>query len=257
MYEAYHIKNDGTDIPVKVHVYAQADLMRAIAFLLKYSSEDKEEVVDIFTNFMLGLMHEYGSLREEDILHLQEQTEMFRESYVNSTIIKLFKEQQPTLMLRRISGSASGIDYIAATTRINEILDQVFLRARYGGYYIPEGSREMVFRVSSHGFDWSDIICKFVYNNRKFIDRVTIVRDTGGTGTGRVYFNFENLPVEEYLMGNRKIISNKQFRYSILESGARFYSIRANRSILQAMKSGDLASLTNPYTRKVTSPRTR
>ena len=259
MHEAYHIKNDGTAISVKVHVYAQADLMRAIAFLLRYDKEDCEKVTDIFVKFVMGLWNEYGTLRSDDILHLQQQTEEHREPWINSLISTLFRSIQPKLVMKSVVGKfADSIDYIQATTAINEILDQVFLRARYGGYYTTGSGaspREMVFRVSSHGFDWGDVIWRFVYDNQRSIDTVTIVRDTGGTGRGKVYGKFEQMSVDEYLVSKKKILSSSQYRYTELLSGTRLYQIQANTAILAAMRDNDTASTTRILARAVSSPR--
>jgi hypothetical protein len=259
MNEAYHIKNDGTAIPVKVHVYAQADLMRAIAFLLKYDEEDKEKIENIFTQFVISLWLEHGSLRVEDVFNLQEKTREYRESYVEEIISVLFRRLQPTLMLRSTMGSLEdGIDYIQATTEINEILDQVFLRARYGGYYVTgcgADSREMVFRISSHGFDWGDIIWRFVFDHQRFIDSITVVRDTGGTGRGKVYGQYEQFPVDEFITDKKKILSSAQYQYKELLSGTRLYQINANIAILSAMRDNDAKSTARLLARAVSSPR--
>jgi len=67
-------------------------------------------------------------------------------------------------------------------------LNNNFLRARYGGKFDTErGSKEMVFRVSSDGFNWFDIIWEFVYNHKNEINCVTIVRDEESTGEDWFY----------------------------------------------------------------------
>lgn len=44
-------------------------------------------------------------------------------------------------------------------------LNQKFLRVRYGGmYYTNTISKEMIFHISSIGFNWYNIIYKFVKN---------------------------------------------------------------------------------------------
>lgn len=42
-------------------------------------------------------------------------------------------------------------------------LNQEFLRARYGGMYnTTSDCREIYFRISSIGFEWKEIICRFL-----------------------------------------------------------------------------------------------
>ena len=85
-------------------------------------------------------------------------------------------------------------------------LNQEFLRARYGGMYnTVVGSREMVFRVSSMGFNWFNIIWNFVENNKSKIDCVTICADEESTGREAYYYNhngtiFYRTPVDEFIM---------------------------------------------------------
>lgn len=74
---------------------------------------------------------------------------------------------------------------------VNIELNQEFLRARYGGLYDTDYDvQDMFFRVSSAGFDWYPIICKFVEESPYVIQTVTVVRDAESTGgNNRVYEN--------------------------------------------------------------------
>ena len=68
-------------------------------------------------------------------------------------------------------------------------LNQEFLRARYGGMYETEkGCQDLVFRISSVGFDWYPTICRFVRQTKLYTKTVTIVRDAESTGMGNACY---------------------------------------------------------------------
>ena len=85
------------------------------------------------------------------------------------------------------------------------MLNQEFLRARYGGMYdTSAGDRAMYFRISSTGFDWFPIIWAFVYDNRRQIDSVTVVKDPEATGVDNRYLvhggtKIDRVPTEEFI----------------------------------------------------------
>lgn len=51
----------------------------------------------------------------------------------------------------------SAIDKVIAT-----FLNENFLRVRAGGKYKPQGTNSLYFRISSHGYDWYDVIMNFM-----------------------------------------------------------------------------------------------
>ena len=77
---------------------------------------------------------------------------------------------------------ADKVDRISARELVVNELNQEFLRARFGGMYnTNSNSSEMVFRISSVGFNWYNIIWQFVYERRNNIRSVAIVRDEEAT----------------------------------------------------------------------------
>ena len=72
--------------------------------------------------------------------------------------------------------------------RVMERLNEEFLRARLGGlYHTVPGCRDLYFRISSNGFDWSAAITRFLQEHADTIATVTIVRDEESTGDNRFY----------------------------------------------------------------------
>lgn len=65
---------------------------------------------------------------------------------------------------------------------INDAVNQEFCRVRVSSLKGGGISREIYFRISSTGFNWFDAIWKVVYENRNFIENVTVVTDTQSRG---------------------------------------------------------------------------
>lgn len=103
--------------------------------------------------------------------------------------------------LERAIDSAISSDYHNEeyyNKKVVDDLNQEFCRVRAGGLYDSDGSLgDIYFRTSSTRFNWFDVIWQFVYDRRKNISTVTIVRDKESTGEDNVYYN--KMPVDEFI----------------------------------------------------------
>ena len=234
MEKAYMIRNDGKYIPITQHIYGSKNIedidetLAAAEWLYKNTKNNSTK------NLIIDFIVLYGkSLNSDNIISAiiddinNKPYKFLSENFIKS-ISDLIEEN-----------SKKDINY--ALNDLNDLvnyeLNQEFLRARYGGMYnTSNSSREMVFRISSIGFNWFNIIYEFVYNNRSQIDTVTIVRDEESTGMTNYYYKhgskvFNKLPIDEFITisGNpvvedfEKIIYNKNKKLlycgkSILES---------------------------------------
>lgn len=97
-------------------------------------------------------------------------------------------------------------DLQSINTLVCDMLNQEFLRARYGGMYDSDniGGGEMYFRISSTGYNWFPVIWEFVYNNRNRISNVTVVKDPESTGMKGMYLQhngekIDHMPVDEFI----------------------------------------------------------
>lgn len=103
--------------------------------------------------------------------------------------------------LERAIDSAISSDYHNEeyyNKKVIDDLNQEFCRVRAGGLYDSDGSLgDIYFRTSSTRFNWFDVIWQFVYDRRKNISTVTIVRDKESTGEDNVYYN--KMPVDEFI----------------------------------------------------------
>jgi hypothetical protein len=86
-----------------------------------------------------------------------------------------------------------------------EALNDEFLRARLGGMYdTVEGCRDMFFRISGGGFDWTAVIKRFVRENAARIDNITVLWDYESTGR-KDFFKDEKgrdinkIPISEFI----------------------------------------------------------
>jgi hypothetical protein len=93
---------------------------------------------------------------------------------------------------------------------INRELNQVFMRARFGGRG-TELCRDMCFRISSVGFNWFNIIYDFVSEKKDElgIETVTIMRDLEGIGSKAFYRNakgavYDKMAVDAFLSEGRR-----------------------------------------------------
>lgn len=138
----------------------------------------------------------YCSLEEyDDLSALYE----FEGEEVSSNFLNLMT----SLIDTKINCSEKELDEICR--ELTDRLNQEFLRARYGGMYDGEdnGIREMVFRVSSDGFNWFDNIYVYVSDHQNSIDFVTIVHDKETKGNDEAYTykgqTFLQMPIKKFL----------------------------------------------------------
>jgi len=218
---AWMIKNDGTEIPVVTHWYAdknEIDEVLALAYHLWVHDEGSRDGVlrGFFDLWMLRTFREkmrYGAMKKDKV------NEAIK-NYVSSRPYFIFpKEFADTITAdwffseRRFSASR--------IAKFNEMLDerwiggrelvdtlnQKFLRARYGGKKNTEpGNKDMYFRISSVGFDWFPLIRSFAEKRADTIESVTIMRDAESTGSEAFYRDdagsaYDKMPLKEFFAG--------------------------------------------------------
>lgn len=112
-------------------------------------------------------------------------------------------------------------DFQYFNTLLKTELNQEFLRARYGGMYDtdPE-SKEMVFRISSIGFNWYGMIADFVKKSPFPIETITIVRDRESTGVKEGFYKtcdgrkvYRKIPIAEFFAENENLQMQKKHLY--------------------------------------------
>lgn len=190
------IRRDGkvfNDLPNNMHPYGTDGPDYALDYCdWLYHSTAREQTKKLIIKFL----SEYCYAEKCSIY------ELFGE-YASDLNERFAKEIEPLLDKEtRFSTNA----YMDTWAVLDNALNQEFLRARYGGAYNTGDIakfNEMVFRVSSEGFNWFDIIYMFVSDNKKDIGYVTIVHDRDSTDDDSPYVHkgvkFNQMPIDEFL----------------------------------------------------------
>ena len=212
-YTAWMIKNDGTEIPVIAHIYAdpdETDELLALAYFLWEHDTDSHPVVreflDVWVYYtLIGKLTSKTLLRDSIVSGVME--------YLSSKPYRIFPvdfaavvADNAGLLYKRFDGVCVDPGTIDGADLVYS-LNQRFLRARYGGRYntVP-GCRDMYFRISSVGFDWFPLIREFIKARTDMTETVTIVRDHESTGCEKYYADSGNRPynkmmLDEFLSG--------------------------------------------------------
>ena len=233
---AWMIKNDGTEIPVSTHIYAnkdETDELLALAYYLWINDNDSRSIISKF----LDIWAYHTFVNEAEIWAFKEiktTAQYFAvefvfgndviytvNEYISAKPYRIFTDDWAKLDFARIVAGQSTLLKAAFLKNQGEresvetepldgmdlvdILNQRFLRARYGGRYgtVP-GCQDMYFRISSVGFDWFPIIHNFVEKKADLIKTVTVVRDFESTGCEKYYVDVEyrsynKMPVSDFL----------------------------------------------------------
>jgi len=214
---AYMIRNDGKVFDMIQHVYGSPleveETLAAAEWL--YSATRHSSTKDLILNFIST----WGYQQNPDEMTI-----------VNSIHSEIDKRPYRFLSHEFIDSIADKLDESRVVAEIEDLndlvvneLNQEFLRARYGGMYNSfAGSKELVFRVSSAGFNWFNIIFQFVYDNKNRVDCVTIVHDEEATGSEDVYTHngekIEKMPINDFIMmSGNPIIEELEIKYALKE----------------------------------------
>ena len=182
MNTAWMIRNDGKAFPVDHHIYADPedpdDILRVAEWLHKHLEDERIHlpIIRLFT--MWALEQDRDRPVVKTLLEYASENVGFfaSEGYIEEI------SEQLSYMEDRIKHQAKQNINDYYNLVLSE-LNQDFLRARYGGMYETEkGCKDMIFRISSGGFDWYPIIARFVYKHDRMIETVSIVRDAESTG---------------------------------------------------------------------------
>lgn len=199
MNNAYMIRNDGKLFPVAVHLYGNPEDIEETLGMTEWlytatnEASTRAAIVDLWAS--------YAAYLDPDVTKTEiAQTLIYHLKHLP------YKVASPAFINSLPFESAHVYSDLPAFNRtVCDMLNQEFLRARYGGMYdTSAGDRAMYFRISSTGFDWFPIIWAFVYDNRRQIDSVTVVKDPEATGVDNRYLvhggtKIDRVPTEEFI----------------------------------------------------------
>lgn len=110
-------------------------------------------------------------------------------------------------------------DEVEISGQIALYLNENFLRVRAGGKLNPEGADAIYFRISSHGYDWHNVITDFLWDTfgepSKMPKRICVCHDAE-TNPPEVIL-FDGTPQELFEKFDDKVFASKQNNITIWE----------------------------------------
>ena len=236
------IRNDGVEFPVKVHIYGSYDddyeeTVYAAEWL--YSHTQHEDIKKLIIQFIASWML-FGEPEARIDYMIKDTLDYLEQAGYRIVTPEFIKLHEKELV------NAEDVELEEANKLIVNCLDNEFLRARFGGMYdTSHSSKEMVFRVSSVGFNWFNIIWTFVYNHRNEIESVTVVRDSESTHDDYFYSHngveLNMLPVNDFInLSGRPVIESVE--ESLLEMYPNMNRARINTKV-EILKRRELEGL--------------
>lgn len=212
---AWMVRQDGYKIPVTVHIYGameegkvlndswslEENVLAAI-FVYKYSKDKfsknlASEVISKWAIIMLGSYLDQGIINEEDLKNFRDINLLGEIPPFYSKLITLRElwDLVPKGWIVDLEENYEKFDGYSGS-EINEVLNQEFMRARYGGEYdSSSGNYDIYFRISSTGFEWNKVIDKFLSEFKRKVTSITIEKDFESTGTDNVYKTSKGTPI--------------------------------------------------------------
>lgn len=215
MYNAYMIRNDGKEIPVKVHPYGNPEVIEETLYASQwlYQNTKNQKTKELVLSLIKSFAYEELGATE----NIKEQLLAWIKTFKYIVLTEEFINALPDMENVPVTDSDS------LNKLVCDELNQEFLRARLGGMVNSfSGSKEMVFRVSSVGFNWFNIIYMFVHDHKRDISSVTIAKDEEATGYENYFYKhrgniFNQMPVDEFLeMAGNPVV--EEFSYQQKEN---------------------------------------
>lgn len=230
MEKAYMIRNDGKAIPVQQHLYGNIDEITETLYAGEWLFENtkKSSIKSIFIDLIANYAAFYENLTNVETLIQDLKAKIL--GYPYKYLSTEFIDAHSGAIIASFNKALETGGKSEMQSLMREVIDdlnQEFLRARYGGMYnTSNSSREMVFRISSTGFNWYKIIWHFVFENETEIDTVTIVRDEEATGVMNGFYRakdgqeYNQYPKDEFLMepGN-PVVESRDMVKNFLQKG--------------------------------------
>ena len=166
---------------------------------IKYivQSGDKKEIESLFNSRLNDLLWFYKNTKDDE---LKGDIDTLVNSVISNDTYGIDEEIRQWCSREFNLETDNKIPYVEVIENlfleINNKCNQEFCRVRTSHMKAPIGnSGDIYFRISSVGFNWFNIIWKIVYDNRSFVESVSICTDTQSTGK----------PVQFYMWGGNVI----------------------------------------------------
>lgn len=178
---AYMLKNTGELIKCDlVHPYLKAD----------HQSNNYESIRELFLVHPNDLIWFYNHIENEDTKNLLKQiiqSVKANAEYYGIWHFEIFDDLEKSIHFNDTQAIDNSNDIEVLFELANQKVNQDFCRVRTSNIITAGNSRDIYFRIGSHGFNWFDLIWNVVYENRKWISSVTIIGDKQSRGESFVY----------------------------------------------------------------------
>ena len=239
MATAWMLRNDGKLFPVDHHIYADPedtdDILRAAQWLYLNTGCVQVRMIIARMYALWAWKRKPRATALDTLVKYASENEGF---FPDKSFIEGQLGSALETMDHREKLHPSGEDVDDYCSFALMWLNQEYLRVRYGGMYDSEkGCKDIIFRISSVGFDWYPYIQGFVGTTRLDIDTVTIVRDAESTGAGNAAYRaldgkhlYNRMPGREFLDERNSQTAPKNHLYYM--EGATNARVRGARASL-------------------------
>lgn len=212
---AWCIDRRGRMISVKVHPFGALDedsTEDAAWLYVVNDSYDTSELVKYIANQMCydySIDEDWESSEIKAII--TESIEDIESLKGMNNVSKLIEDVYDYIAIIREGDSLSLTETESLGKDIKKHLNENYLRVRYGSEYQNRIDRAgaLYFRTSSSdGFNWYDIIIRFIDNIivSKRVNNITVERDTSATGDRKVYI--DHMTLNEFLLKTPIVIES-------------------------------------------------
>lgn len=166
--------------------------------------------IKIWVNYRVAYECAYGEISDFNELVLDV---MYCDTYTPcNEIVQMIKDSYEACKSEEVRDEYLSNSEDEAKDFIVNYLNENFLRVRAGGKLNPEGANAIYFRISSHGYDWYDVIVDFLWdafgNPKNMPYRIWIGHDEE-TNPPEVVL-FDGTPDELLEATNRKIAASEE-----------------------------------------------
>ncbi len=209
----YMLRNDGELIECSpMHPYFKYIIQDNNKNQIEYLFNRHPEFIDWF----------YNNTKHKEI---KEELNLFISSIINNDNYNINNKNYYIDKYNVNNTNNNTYDIEQLFLELNNELNQEFCRVRTSNMKFGGESKDIYFRISSTNFNWFNIIWNLVYENKKFIETITICTDTQSRGGKPEIYNhngikINQLNIDDFLnLSGNPIIENKDNIINNLQKG--------------------------------------
>lgn len=159
--------------------------------------------------------------------------------HLDPSLVELFNLQeieQFDIYDDTIDTIVSDFEHLAQAVTMHT--NQEFCRIRTSDLFVSKGqNRDIYFRISSVDFNWFELIWELVYDNKNWIESVTITADMAAKGSDKAYSHngtiIYRLPTEEFLnLSGRPVVESISNHFTDYPYGDNIFKLYHPKNIV-------------------------